>query len=193
LSKTNQISSVWFTKGLFMNEKQTDIEKVTAQPEMLPELIKWGLWPFWIFASMTVCGTLGSLLFQFGDVPIDIVGIMIVSGGFIGGIAVGLMPYLSQRLKISQARWWIWTLINLGLTATGVLIASVFFNSIQAWLAIMIVTIIDVIVALITRLVYRKWQTSKAGWSIWIFSILAVMLIVLLLPLSLISLYIFQQ
>jgi hypothetical protein len=176
-----------------MNEKQTEVKKVIAQPEMLPAIIKWGLWPLWIFASMTVCGTAGSLLFKFGDLPTDIIRIMIVLGGFIGGIAVGLMPYLAQRWKISQPRWWIWALINSGLTVIGGLIVFTSFNFIQVWIPVGTITGTGMVVALITRWVYRYWQTSRAGWSIWIFSILAVIVIVILLLLSFISFYIFQQ
>ena len=175
-----------------MNEKQTDVKKVAAQPEMLPAIINWALWPLWIFASMTVCGTAGSLLFQFRNLPTDIIRIMIVLGGFIGGIAVGLMPYLSQRWKISRTRWWIWALINSGLTAIGGSIVFTSFNLIQFWIPIATITGTGMVVALITRRVIYISQRSRAGWSISIFRILAVILVLLLLLVSLTSFYIFQ-
>ena len=174
-----------------MNKKQTDVKKVTAQPEMLPAIINWALWPLWIFAGMTVCGTAGSLLIRFGG--FDLIATMIVLGGFIGGIAVGLMRYLSQQWNISRTRWWIWALINFGLTAIGGLLAFTYFNFFQFWIPIGTITVTSMVVALITRWFIHISQRSMAGWLKSVFRISAVMIVVFLLILSFISFYIFQQ
>ena len=164
-----------------MNEEQ----KVTTQSEMFSPIIEWGPWPLWILAGVTI----GGIAIYF-----SLIHIGIILGGTIGGIIVGFMPYFAKQWQISKARWWLWILVNSTLIVTSLLICTYYlyleaqsaqidleasgihsttvysqfeFRLVFLFIMIVLGIITGMIVAVITRWVCRRWQTSLASWWVW--------------------------
>jgi hypothetical protein len=180
-----------------MSEQQTSTETITTtQAKMLPSIIEWGS----SFLLILACVAVGSIAIYFS---LSLFGLII--GGFIGGIIVGFMPYITQRWRIFRMGWQAAIFANLIiiigsftlsgyylyqeaitaqtlLTANGIstttLDSQVEFRLSSLFIFVGLGSITGVIVGVITRWVCQRWLKSQASW--WVWTLGAVLIIVVL-------------
>ena len=158
------------------------------------------LWPLGVLVSVITGGwvinVLAGLLLNSSELkPLDhpaFIGLGPFLGGVIGGIVIGLIPWLAQKLPIRRLDWRGWAIIHIALIATGLWL----------WLrmsaddyleALMVASpglIACLLVTAITRWVYNRWLASRDAWWVWVLAVILIIVSILVAFLPLVFLFI---
>ena len=170
----------------------SNLEK-EIQPEPIALPLEWGHWFLWLLASITAGGIaitdiiLGCPLGKCGD-GLDFLYCTFL-GGIIGAIAVGFMPWLAQKRKISKFVWWLCIFISIALIVIALaIIYTAFYPEFYGYFLWFTPAVIgSFLIALLSRGICKRKLNSMISLGDWVGTGILILIIVVFMFLFLIA------